>query len=192
MANLFELNTKLSQVIDKYSKTTESMFKYQQKIMSKQYDTLIDIVKTLNSIDLEQASKKASAKAEVKPAPVKTAPAKPAAPVAPKGAVKASIRAAVANKETSTKPAVKAEIIAAVANSTTKVEKVATKPAVKKDEPAKKVAPVKPVVKKAEPAKKAAPAKPVSKRSAKKSSSQDRLAALKQATQQAVKTNKLN
>ncbi|HAG52320.1 MAG TPA: hypothetical protein DCL21_00865 [Alphaproteobacteria bacterium] len=195
MKNPFNFDAKLSKAIDKYSKTTESLLKFNQQIMQKQYDTALEIVKTLNSIDLGmEAPKPAEKKAEPKKAPVAPVKKEESKKTEPKGAVKASIRAAVAKKETSTtKPAVKAEIIAAVAKKPV-AKKAEPNTVVKKAPiPAKKVEEKKAATKPT--AKKVATKKPTTKKAAKKaakSSSQDRLAALKQATQHAVKTNKLN
>jgi hypothetical protein len=187
MKNLFELNDKLVQAIEKYSKTTEEMFKYQQKLISKQYDTVIEVVKTLNSIKIDDSftpkantTKPAEKKAdvEVKTTPVVKAEVK-------KETIKPTeVKTTIAPVKTEVKPVAKKEEVKAVVKTATPVKQVVeTKPAVK-TEVKKAAEPVKAEVKTA-PAKKTTPA-------AKKSSSQDRLEALKQATQHAVKKNKMN
>lgn len=216
MNDLFDINLKVTEALEKYSKTTESMFTYQKKMMSKQYDALMDVIKTINSIDYNAEAK--AAKQE------KKQPSKPATPATkPKGEVKASIQAAAGKKEASNAPTVKLDILAAVEKKEStvakkakapaaKAEKVATrtkktaaksakKVAAKKDEKAKvevkveKKTPAKkaPAKKSAAKATKTVAGKPSSKKAPTKAAgSKDRLEALKKATQHAVKTSKLN
>ena len=167
MKDALDFNKKIQETLAKYSKTTESMFTYQQKMMQKQYDTLLDVVKTVNSIDLGLSTKPTVKKEAAKPAP-KKATTKPVVKAAATPVKKAEVKVAP-------KPVVKATPVK-------KAEvKVAPKPAAKKATPA----PIKKETVKAAP-------KKVNNRKAKKSGSKDRLEALKQATQDAVKANRLN
>lgn len=141
MNELFNFNKKLQKALDRYSKTTESMFKYQQKVLDTQYNTLLDVIKTINSIDLSAknnltvpAKKKVPAKKEEVKTPsttVKKAEQKkaPAAKTTPKKEPTKKVATKATTKKVNSKP---------VAKATTKTTTNSTKKATKKTTATKK------------------------------------------------------